>query len=434
MLMRILPSWVQPDPLRSRAIDPLGLQLISDRFADRMLPGLSVLTTRARYFTFLCWARRETGSTSDEREIHRQEVRLTLMESRLSADEVGHSKCSFVGKRNIEAYLREHRDEDVLATDPRTIYKVPVWRAYRASMVQLGLLEGSPRYALTEPGRQAASAFRKAVGSTLKRMPPQACLSRIRESSREKRLLRDSIGLSLRGKLEGDWGSTDARRRRAAFGRLMRKFSPDGEDLNPRDPLSYFEGKTSASLGEPENTVRAAAVWEYLSLGLNLVFVAWVRAVDVNEFNTFRKALRRSSSARRMKPSLSDVALQDNNYEVATARAIACLSRAAAMFYQRLPEQSRCLLPGNPFDLARRFVDRRVSPNARIDEILQELLFLHQNAKGDEAWLQVPDPGRLDRFTVNRDTKKSWQPPNKVTVHGYRIPQFGQIVHDLGGF
>ena len=53
MLSGILPAWVEPDPLRARATDALALQAVADRLADRLLPGLSVLTTRARYFTFL---------------------------------------------------------------------------------------------------------------------------------------------------------------------------------------------------------------------------------------------------------------------------------------------------------------------------------------------------------------------------------------------
>ncbi len=76
VLHRILPSWVESDPLRSRATDALGLQAVADRLADRLLPGLSVLTTRARYFTFLAWARDVCGGEYQERKIHRYPNRL----------------------------------------------------------------------------------------------------------------------------------------------------------------------------------------------------------------------------------------------------------------------------------------------------------------------------------------------------------------------
>jgi hypothetical protein len=76
--VRLLPSWVESDPLRDRAIDALGLQSTADRVADVLLPGLSVLTTHARYYAMLAWARRACGSRADEGLIHRLEVALAV--------------------------------------------------------------------------------------------------------------------------------------------------------------------------------------------------------------------------------------------------------------------------------------------------------------------------------------------------------------------
>jgi hypothetical protein len=39
---------------------------------------------------------------------------------------------------------------DLVPLDPRSVYSVPVWRAYRASMVALGLIEGPPQFSLKE--------------------------------------------------------------------------------------------------------------------------------------------------------------------------------------------------------------------------------------------------------------------------------------------
>jgi hypothetical protein len=133
MLRGILPSWVEPDPLRARATDSLGLQATADRLADRVLPGLSVLTTRARYFTFLAWAREVGGRDYQERNIHRREVALALVEASLSEGDADHSKaCRFVGSRNIKS---RQIPLDRVPLDPRRVYSVPVWRAYRASMI-----------------------------------------------------------------------------------------------------------------------------------------------------------------------------------------------------------------------------------------------------------------------------------------------------------
>ncbi|MBI1901345.1 MAG: hypothetical protein HYS13_09580 [Planctomycetia bacterium] len=436
MLTGVLPSWVELDPLKSRAIDPLGLQAVADRLADRLLPGLSVLTTRARYFSFLCWARERTGTTVNEQEIHRLEVALALTESLLSeSDPEGHGDCSFVGKRNIEAIRRDRDASNVLALDPRMIYKVPVWRAYRASMVQLGLLEDAQRATLTAIGNDLARAFQKSVrmrGRGRKALPAGACLSRVHESVGEKRVLRDRMGLSVRGSLDAE--ARDGRTRRAAFGRQMRDFYAESV-LSPETVLIAFEGKTSPALPEPENTLRAAAVWEYVSLGLNLIFVAWVRAIEANELPSFRTALRQRLTARRNRPQLCDVPLADNDFDSAIARAIASLAHAVILF-DRLPDQGRALLEEWPFDLARRIVDRRESARARCDDALQSLLKIHDKAKGGDAWLHwlhAPENGRLERLTINRQSKKSWQPPDKVALHGYRMAAFNRIAKDLGG-
>jgi hypothetical protein len=78
MLTGLLPSWVEPDPLRARATDALGLQATADTLADRLLPGLSVLTVRARYFTFLAWAREVDGRDYQERNLALQLAVYTI--------------------------------------------------------------------------------------------------------------------------------------------------------------------------------------------------------------------------------------------------------------------------------------------------------------------------------------------------------------------
>src|SRR5688572_33361992 len=105
-LCRILPSWVESDPMRGRALDALGLQASADRIADVLLPGLSVLTTRARYYSLLVWARRACGKQTDEARIHRLEVALATREAMLHpkepvSDDGAQWRCRFVGSRNL---------------------------------------------------------------------------------------------------------------------------------------------------------------------------------------------------------------------------------------------------------------------------------------------------------------------------------------------
>lgn len=161
-LRHTLPSWVEADPLRGRAVDALGLQATADRIADEILPDLSVLTNRARYFAMLSWARKTCGKRVDESRIHALEVSLAVREWLIhgkATEEDNQERCRYVGSRNL-AGLRLTAPPP----DARDAYRVPVWRAYRASMRGLGLLDRDD--ALTDEGlglarRFVASADRK---------------------------------------------------------------------------------------------------------------------------------------------------------------------------------------------------------------------------------------------------------------------------------
>jgi len=178
-LRRSLPAWVEADPLRGRAIDALGLQATAGRIADEILPGLSVLTDRARYFAVLAWARKVSRVRTDEDHIHRFEVALAVREARLHADEsrgegnVG-TRCRFVGSRNLAGGRFM-----IPPADPRDAYRVPVWRAYRASMRSLGLLDNNDE--LTDDDTMLARRFAAACspkdssGKTM--LPASACPS-----------------------------------------------------------------------------------------------------------------------------------------------------------------------------------------------------------------------------------------------------------------
>ena len=150
-------------PAKSRAVDVLGLQVVADRLADRLLPGLSVLTTRARYFTFLCWARQRAGKRLNEPGIHRYEVALAITESCISEDEAQITKRSAASSANATLKRTGANYGNRVPRDARSVYKVPAWRAYRASMVAIGLLNENEDYGLTCQGVRAAELFQRAV-------------------------------------------------------------------------------------------------------------------------------------------------------------------------------------------------------------------------------------------------------------------------------
>jgi hypothetical protein len=417
----ILPAWVEPDPLRARAIDALALQAVADRLADRLLPGLSVLTTRARYFTFLAWARDESGRDHDERRIHRYEVALVFAEALLSDEDGNHAEsCQFVGSRNIRTLPRER-----IPADPRNVYKVPAWRAYRASMVALGLIERAPRFSLTDEGADAAKFFRKAVRhrkGPSSPLPGRACLSAI--SWIERRQIRDALGLSIRGRL--DLESPDARTRRAAFAREVRRVYWR-EGLSPEAVLPRYEALRAPTLPEPVQTLRAAAVWERLSLGLNTLFTVWVRAIDAGRQQAVERDLTQLLSRGLPLSPLGTIALMDET--TALARGIASL-RVALRLSDRLCHGGTQLPDPGAFALARIFINKGRSPRSRVAEGLAMLLARHRAAKGDDAWVREVGSGRLE---IARDAGEGWTIPTLVRPHAYRMAAFSRVANDLRG-
>jgi hypothetical protein len=421
VLTGVLPNWVEADPLRSRATDALGLQVIADRLADRLLPGLSVLTTRARYFTFLCWARARVGRDHDERGIHRWEVVLALAEATLSDDDPEHGeRCAFVGSRKVKGI-----PHDRAPPDPRQVYKVPAWRAYRASMIALGLIQGAPRFSLTEVGAYAAKRFQAAVrarGTPIRPLPERACLSRV--SGYERRLLRDLLGIAHRGPIGAN--VTDARTRRAAFAREV-KWIFRRDRLSPETVLPRYEGLQAKRLDEPGATLRVAAIWERLSLGLNTLFTVWVQAIEAGRSEAAERKLARLLASRVPTGELADVDLTD--HERALATAVASL-RHAVHRHDDLAGRGVVLPGAEWFALARDLVGKRLPLRARVADTFERLLARHLVAKGDDAWVRRNG----DVLELSREPGKGWTVPARVRLHAYRMSAFHSLAHDLGGY
>ena len=421
LLEGVLPSWVESDPLRSRAVDALGLQAVADEFADKLLPGLSVLTDRARYFSFLCWAREITGASHNETAIHRCEVTLLLTEAALSKKHKTHQNdCKFVGSQNVSSWTSLEQ----VPSDLRTAYKTPVWRAYRASMRELGLLYAGRDYALSDDlGRKAAALFSNAVhpsGSKTRPLPERACLSRI--SKKEKVFIRQLLGLDKRGPIS-DEETEDSTIRRVRFAREVREIYRRAEHgLTPENVLCEYEGQRG-KLSEPKNTLRLAAVWEYLSLGLNTLFIGWVRAIKEGErkATTFERLLgttraNRSNSLPRLSLPLDDEAL------ISYGRA--WLKRALELHSSlkdcgKWPDE-------HLFTLGRRLLHA----NENRDLALQELFQQHQQAKGNDAWIDTKSNGG---YRIAPEFEEGWKLPPNVGLHSYRFSAFSSIADDIGG-
>lgn len=408
-----MPSWVEPDPLRSRAIDALGLQTTADRIADDLVPGLSVLTTRARYFTVLSWARRACGPQHDEARIHRLEVALAIREAATSRSTPEHADtCRYVGSRNL---ARRTEFAGSVPKDPRRVYRVPAWRAYRASMESLGLLDG--HYGLTDDGDRAARAFSAACRpdpSGKRMLPAGACLSRC--SREEGDILVRLLGVWGRGPPRS--AETDVGRRGALFSEI-REFFDDGFDV--ARVLEAYEALRGA--GSPTvMALREAAIWERLSLGLNATFLLWLAAFEPDRRRSTVQLLRRTRRTRRGAGPLDAIPVASMAGEEVARRAFASIRRALEL-RSRLDAEALSRSDGAAFELG----EALVGGATPIADVLRAFEERHCAVKGDEAWLRRgPQASQLAR-----DPGEPWELPQTARLHPYRLWAFGQILADL---
>ncbi len=311
--------------------------------------------------------------------------------------------------------------------DPRAVYKTPAWRAYRPGMIALGLIRDGSGFGLTDIGSAASKAFWKAVRprtNPIQPLPEAACLSRV--SSEERRLLRKVLGFSLSGTLDLD--SEAQQVRRAAFMREVRGiFWRDG--LSPETVLPQYEGRRSPELPEPARTLRAAAVWEWLCLGLNTLFIAWVRAIEASRRNAFEHTVADLLAGHRSPPPLGQIELTGSDQELAIERAVAAL-RYAIRLHDRVADCESMLNDEDAFEIARKLIGAGQKKRVCVEQTFRKLLDRHFAAKGDDAWVQS---WQSDKIELARDAGQGWKVPSIARLHSYRMAAFQQVACDLGG-
>lgn len=413
-LCRLLPSWVEFDPLRGRAIDALGLQATADTIADVLLPGLSVQTTRARYYALLAWARRECGSRADETHIHRLEVALAVREAKLHPKESESGgkaewRCRFVGSRELprapDAYEKP--------PEPHMAYRIPVWRRYRASMQSLGFLDDT--YGLTDDyGSALARAFSAACkpdssGRTM--LPKSACLSEM--TRREGELLEARLGVRKKGKLRAD--DTSDKGRRGALERELRGMFACG--LSLPTVLAKYETRPDRDPSLTVGALREAAVWERLSVGLNATFLLWLRYIRTP--GTAKGMLveaRRKGGMRH--PPFNAIPIDDDT----AARAIESVRRALVLRASLDKRDALRRCDPSAFELGEALIG-----TTPIEDVFAQLDARHGAAKGDDVWIRPRGRGK----ELAQDPDNKWKLPTLATLHQYRLTAFGQILADL---
>jgi hypothetical protein len=71
-----LPRWHVPEVALEdeSSRDPLGFQRSTSLFADELLPNITVLTCRARYYSFICWCIDQVESVFEAQRIAGEEL------------------------------------------------------------------------------------------------------------------------------------------------------------------------------------------------------------------------------------------------------------------------------------------------------------------------------------------------------------------------
>jgi hypothetical protein len=280
--------------------------------ADRLLPGLNVFTSRARYYSFLCWAlaRAQQGAppaTHLDR-VHRLERLLVLCEALRHADDP--FACSYVGRRRGRRFVAERAGAGLWELPTRILKNQAsngALRLYRTSLADLGFIEEDDLeeglgLRLSERGARLADQFQKVVDDGLVAW----ALDPATDQRKRRETLRDAArGMCLSGRigayerrqlvdaLFGDDGHGIDRRETVAilFENGMLQTGAVGEDIASADPDLVAEdgGKPAEEAADREtrgnwavirsamehppsnrlHPIQVAGAYELAALGLN---------------------------------------------------------------------------------------------------------------------------------------------------------------------
>lgn len=179
--MDALPQWTSK--IDKRGLDPLGMQNAGVTLYQALMPGISNVTLRMRYYGFFCWlsdAYARRGVTTDF-EIWRQWVRRAeALFALICADATGQGG---VGGIDWAQQVLQSDDEVIdfaaaASTDASVkrylIQSLGVFgAAYYTQMQEMGLFEPGPngiQRVTAEAGLAAAKAFRSSIGPDVETM------------------------------------------------------------------------------------------------------------------------------------------------------------------------------------------------------------------------------------------------------------------------
>jgi hypothetical protein len=236
--LTILPEWSQPSrPTLGR--DPLGLQATSVRVYRDLVPGLTNVTNRLRYYSFYCWVVRKYETTQHADDVKRWRIFIRRAEALFALTSEMHdpdgtggvaggdwARKYLKGKKEGPIDLRPHTDKpgDRAAKQYLLASGGNFGQFYVNSMTQVGLLQSTTGVPLVSRprGQEVAEAFEDAVGSRVNHLIVHALASgriawadaksigravhpdEISGSSKEMRLLRDFVLVNVPDRTDGN--------------------------------------------------------------------------------------------------------------------------------------------------------------------------------------------------------------------------------------
>lgn len=171
-----VPVWTQIS--KKRGIDPLGMQNSSVSIYQRLLPGISNVTLRIRYYGLYVWLAdrysRDVGDTNAatwQQTVRRAEALYALV-SQAKGGERGVGGAEWAQKRLVAANRGRLNFQDDTEPGNETHYLQNAWgvfgQAYQSQLIEIGLMERHTHHDISTTasglGHELAKAFARSAG------------------------------------------------------------------------------------------------------------------------------------------------------------------------------------------------------------------------------------------------------------------------------
>lgn len=199
----LLPEWTEKE--QKRGLDPLGIQNSGVLLYQSLLPGISNVTLRIRYYGLYCWASEtyagEIGSTDplEWRSWVRRLEALHALVAQEAGGETGVAGVEWAQRRlatgddpiEFEDGASTRTDADRYLAQSMGVFG----QAYLSQMVELGLFSTAANHTIpvrTERGLIAARAFAGSVGVALEELIV-SCINSAKVSRQELQMLKPML-------------------------------------------------------------------------------------------------------------------------------------------------------------------------------------------------------------------------------------------------